>query len=746
MGLNIRLSHFLYISADPAKAFSVEKQSSTWSNRINNPYTFSTAVIEHPFQIYSQIVENQKDKSIRLSVLIDYKSFMKFASKWASFSTVIRDSILCFPEINFYFDERPIDDSHGITNFLDFLIKDGCWFSIPPEIVESVDINMHTFNSEQPNDGGKAKRRRHPQADSGPYDELLIGKDNLFDASNIRFFLKELRYNELSLHRNYADIQKSRSKNLALCVEEERSQCLFNSLSLFLNGFRVLPVSSAGELYRANQQLHPQIILRDYDLQFADASDNWERLKKQYQLSDTSLAIHVIRGWRFDQTAKIWETKLNSNNLYWNKFIEAKTPTFYVSKGAQDKDGNRILFFDIPKTNDDNSQQFAKGVGKMELHLPGIYKPVSGVYTPFHVINMIRERYEDIYKINDGKLPIITSRTEEGGHGVPLDIYNIVKSMVDRAEGYYKNNRFVHSLIVANDAIEIMNGFHQALSIRAYRCLALAENAVSSNIIGGDEKELMRDTAFRLNKIELDVTRISSIGNIKDNLNIINRRNVLNQIYSEIRVNCKDKEHFFAENSVIRSIGHLNEGYSFSRIIQAFRNLHEQYLVRCNEELLFLTNVLAEKIKKEQTNLFLGTEEILIKNFKGHCMLNRHRRKYKRLCGEEWPCYHSKEIELASDHAQETDLEIPKIRVPEVELCSNIKLKLGLKHHGFSLFKRIMWQSRDSKIASFEGNTLYTHRPGSTLVIAKTRRGDEFCISIVVKEKPIENDETSNKE
>ena len=97
----------------------------------------------------------------------------------------------------------------------------------------------------------------------------------------------------------------------------------------------------------------------------------------------------------------------------------------------------------------------------------------------------------------------------------------------------------------------------------------MAENALSANILGGDENCLQIDTSFRLNKIAKEVTRIASIGNKTDSLNVSKRRNMLNQIYNEIRVYCKEREHFDAENAVIRKMGHLNEGLSLSTLVRS---------------------------------------------------------------------------------------------------------------------------------------------------------------------------------
>jgi len=556
MGLSIRLSRLVYISADSDHIASVKDLAEKWCNDLSNPFEFNCSAIKSPFQIYLGALELIKSGKSRLSAIIDYKSFLSKNSQRGDYATVIRDVILCFPEINFYFDVTDSPSEHPKSkSFLDMFIN-ASGLAIPENLQNKVNLKLHSFSRDK--------------SDS-PFESFIQGKDNLYDASNLRYFMKMVRYHELSLRQNFQTIQESRSSQIALCVEEERSQSLFNSVALYLNGYRVLPITSACELRWANENIVPDIIIRDYDLQFSDASKSYSKTRTRKRGVDDSQAeisksdvIHIVRGWRFN---KVWSSTLDKNNPYWSNYHSI--PTFYISKGAQNPRGYTNLILTIPKSQDGNNQQFVNGIGEAVLELPGIYKPVSGIYTPFHQIDIIRKRYEHCYKEEEGGLPVITNRTEEGGHGVPLDIYGIVKSMVDRAEGYYENKRFVHAVIVANDAIEIMNGFHQALTIRAYRCLAMAENALATNILGGDENCLQIDTSFRLNKIEKEVTRIASIGNKTDSLNVSKRRNMLNQIYNEIRVYCKEREHFDAENAVIRKMGHLNEGLSLSTLVRS---------------------------------------------------------------------------------------------------------------------------------------------------------------------------------
>lgn len=552
--MNIRTTSLLYISADLENLKRVTKIASKWSDGIVNPFYFVPTIVEAPFQIYSKIRESLKDSGSNLSVLIDYKSFIMNSKKWQEYSTVLRDCILCFPELNFYFDERDRSDKNeSITDFLDYIVT-GIGLTKNGLNIEDVIKDIHIFKSEI------HERNKIIDMAESPFNLLLKGRDNLFDASNLRFVLKKMRYKELSLHENYGSVQKSRKENLALCIEEERSQSLFNSIALFLNGFRVLPITCAEELQWANCNLKPSIIIRDYDLQFSDGADKRKRQRGAKTATVSQFEnIYLIRGWHCNKTNKKWEKTIDNNNVYWSNLNNA--PIFYVSKGSQNDEGKRNMFFHIFNTDDDSKQQEIKGDNSSQLFLPGIDKPVSGVYKPFQAINIIRRRYNDSFQPED---TIFTNRTQEDGHGVPLDIYNVVKDMVDRAELYYNNGRFVHSVVVANEAIEIMNGFHQSLTIRAYRCQVMAENALAANILGGDENELRNDTEFRLEKIEKDITRISSVGDHEDALNINKKKNMLNQIFNDIRIYCQEREHFEAEDAVVRAIGHLNEGFPLS--------------------------------------------------------------------------------------------------------------------------------------------------------------------------------------
>ncbi|MBO4531857.1 MAG: hypothetical protein J5767_14600 [Paludibacteraceae bacterium] len=365
---------------------------------------------------------------------------------------------------------------------------------------------------------------------NNPIIDLVSGYDNLFDASNLRYACKQWRYAWLHVRRrNFKMQQKSRKNYLAICVEEEREQNRFNSYCLFANGFRVLPIACATELLylHDNTSLKPSLIIRDYDLQFPDPKEDIPEMKP----------IDAIRGYTSDG-----EKLLNSP--YWKRYYELKTPIYFISKGNP---GSVKI---IPP------KKYQKRRNKRgELLLPGIVKPVNGIHKPFERIAEVKERYKNTFK---KAKPLINTERMNHQHGVPLDIYEVVQSILDRAKIYYQQEKYIYTAILAHEAMEIMNGFHQSLTLVAYHLYAISENAISMNIIGVSEQELKHDTRIRVEKIAKDVGWL--LKNRKDNGGKEQSINVLNQIYSDCRNVCREKEHFDSESIFIGAMARLNEG------------------------------------------------------------------------------------------------------------------------------------------------------------------------------------------
>ena len=160
----------------------------------------------------------------------------------------------------------------------------------------------------------------------------------------------------------------------------------------------------------------------------------------------------------------------------------------------------------------------------------------------------------------------ITTERQNHNHGVPLDLYDLAKNMIARASDYYKREKFIKSAIVSSEVIEVLNGFHEALVLEAYHILAISENAIAMNTIGGNEEDLSLDANFRISKIASEVERLMDrAGNYRRKY----RYNVLNQIFSDCRAFCKEKKHFESENRFISAIAHINEGYTYKDIILA---------------------------------------------------------------------------------------------------------------------------------------------------------------------------------
>lgn len=654
----------------------------------------------------------------------------------------IRDSVISYPEVQFLFDKHgTITDTDGLINSL---------FADKSKVEKEYKGSFPSMNWEQATQKLLTdfilfdwESISDTKVLTDVFYSMIAGRDNTFDFSNLRYIIKYWKGISLKVDsRNFSLIQDSRSENLIVCVEEEANQNIFNSYALYKNGFRVLPITSASELRYINNNVskipinsrHEIIVFRDFDLQFEDEGElvNLIRGYKYFTENDYEKLKPVQKkvcnvGWNDFRSSD----HLGRNNDYWNNLKSFKI--YFITRGPSDP------YSLTTPTNDDEETQTSISDDKSTLNIVGMSKPISGLYTPFHQFGIIKRRFKETRQFDAFK----TSRRDHN-HSTPLDIYDMIKLMLRRAEKYYESRKFRLAALVSGEAIEVMNGFHQRLLIKAHFINFRSENAIAMDVIGGDERYLCKDTAFRIEMIQKDVERLYR--GTDDSKYANQGINILNQIYNNCRKYCKDKEHFEAENAYISAMGHLNEGFPFSRIIHLFDNLHQRYLVRCEEELRVILNDLSEKIRKVQPSLFLGNEDVLIKNFKGHFLLKRYRRQYKKLSGQKWPCYHSNEVEINPNGGLESAIESPVIRVPQAELCSDVKLKLCLKYHGFSFFKRIIWQSLDNDIASFDGSTLCTHRPGTTLIIAKTRRGKELRISIVVKEKAVENDETTNKE
>lgn len=589
-------------------------------------------------------------------VIVDYISLEKYSSircidDSSDFDSIsqardlIRRAILKYPEVMFLFDETGLKDQG--FDFSTFL------FNGSTELA-SIYKSYHIFDASV----------------EDPFSFISLGRDNLFDGSNIRYASRRYIHNILKVNRfNHNLFQKSRRDSLALCIEEEHSQNRFNSYALYANGFRIIPVVTAKELNNLNLEPNnnltsPSIIVRDFDLQFPDSERKDVMVKsgdKEYKIS----MVDLIRGVKFwdvksdkdgicpDEYINKWFVPQNDDIIlsndedknkyyYWTNLL--KIPTIFISKGVS---GIELCKTRTELQNNLGTKCTVAFQDKKEIQfVRGIRKPVSGIYCPFHYFKTIRDRYasfeikdkksyilrdaknlinktqdndnisEDIKKqamqfftdkyhlnvyhwsywrlmfllwkrwgfvvVKNNKMDkllwkeelkeeswVIDTSREKHDHGVPLDIYDLVQSMLSRAKQYYIIGKYIRAAIISTETIELLNGFHEALTLQAYHILAISENAIAMNAIGGSELALKEDTIFRINKIENEIERIlnrtKNEGQTKAERRDL-KYNILNQIFSNCREFCKDKEYFEAENCFISAMAHVNEGFASSDI------------------------------------------------------------------------------------------------------------------------------------------------------------------------------------
>lgn len=525
-------------------------------------YVVSRGVeLRHFFDTYDK-------KLSELYVILDYVSFCEVKEQVSrANSAEVCDLIMEYPEVNFAFDEHLVRKyGDGTVSFVDFLIT--------TEEINTEDFAKVVFKNEKEKYITPIKSLIKKELHAFDIDaedailRLCYFNDNLFDASNLRFALKAQKYHTLVVDQpNFARPQFYRALYLALVVEEERSQSLFNCYAAYAAGYRALPVTTASGLKWANETCRPNIVLRDYDLQFPDEAGNEE--------------IHLIRGWKKkkDGIHNQWECFLNSDNPYWNKIYYYEDPQNIVLKEPTRVNDASVYYVTKGTTGLQLSISKQSGIlpncNNLKLRLNGIEKPISGIYAS--LFPMFKVIYNQAtYTADNSSGDCINTGRKLGNHGVPLDIYYMVKSMVDRAQKYcYEEKRYIHAAILAQDTIEVLNGFHEALLLQAYKILAISENAIAMNTIGADEDFLKKDSILRIHKIEYEVKRI--LRRTKGSKQSLHDRreleyNILNQIFSECRNFCKDHQHFKAEDCFVSAIGHIQEGYSIPRLKEKIKN------------------------------------------------------------------------------------------------------------------------------------------------------------------------------
>lgn len=565
-----------YFSTDPDS----RREIYSWVENNKYDITADFQLIGQNFNCRSSkdlllFLDNNIEKAKTLFVIIDFEDFyLKEGREKAAKD--IRHAILGYPEVFFLFYDNydNKDDAFDESSLKKFLFPKLSENEKYKTILESMLLEYHIFdNSSQSELYFNGERQKNP------FEALYHKRSNLFDGSNLRYLLKSEEYARLEVSKqNFKRIQEARASSLVICVEEERTQNRFNSYAAYANGYRTLPIESAEELKwfnKSNYISKVSFILRDYDLQFYDAHEEDQTLKPADCSTGENL-VDYIRGAKNlnnlnDNEQGNWTIlEDNDNNHFWNN-LKDKCRIF-VSKGVRHMDVITKL-----SRYQDNRKDEEADLGKFEQnrkdwqYVRGFIKPVSGIYSSFQKIDLIKVQYENnvSWKWNrsdkrdkkDDYL-IRTQRASMDGHGAPLDIYELTKSMVDRAKRYYNDGKYVIAAVVSWEAIEILNGFHQSLMLKAYHIHAISENAICMNILGGKEKWLREDTVLRIEKIKADVARILAAD--KDGLQV----NILNQIFSDCRNFCREKEHFDSESEFLGAMARLNEGGFLTKLFE----------------------------------------------------------------------------------------------------------------------------------------------------------------------------------
>lgn len=383
---------------------------------------------------------------------------------------------------------------------------------------------------------------------------LLKVGNNMFDAANLRYVIKQWKIIQLNCSFNYQKIESSRKSHVAICVEEENEQCYYNCYVLFANGYRSLPVTSATflrELLSVDLK-GERTIIRDFDLQFPDET----------QMSNNINEVDKIRGFKFD------------NEKQWQNFIDDKSEYWSV-KDYSDNNVHFITYGYKGLVVEHNRSKVEISEDQSVLKVPGMTKPIIGIITPLskYMVSLLKKTSSMRYSVKDEEYVMVLDR-ENHQHSAPLDLYDMASSMIQRAEFYFNCNNYLLSAIVSQEVVEMLNGFHRALSLQAYYVHVKAENALAINVLGGDDKILAEDATLRVKRIKEDIDRMLAekeddrSSSMKKKIRDATRLNVLNQLFSDCRLFCKEKEHFEAEDVFISEMAHINDGFSFSNIFK----------------------------------------------------------------------------------------------------------------------------------------------------------------------------------
>lgn len=373
------------------------------------------------------------------------------------------------------------------------------------------------------------------------FDLLVRGKINLFDASNLRNVIKQDFYKNIHVQANYPKSQCSRLNHFALAIDEEIILAYFNGYALYANGYRSMPIVSFLELNYLKENLASytdksdlDLIVRDYDLQFED-----------YPNEEKLFALRGIKwkGNEWESQSEFWENfskNQRSNELIW-----------FITRISQKQEKYNEPYIDNKyKFNKENSQLGLEiSQDKKKAIIRGITKPINGIFA-FHDIDKVRRVYKNSLDTDTQQINI---HREIGGHSVSPFVFHIADSLIKRSQKYFDNKMFMLSALLAKEACEILNGFHFMMTLEALYLLAVAETSLETDALGIEEEIVADNTAKRLRDIRIHVERLCK-GNDKA------KKNVLTQIFNDIRHICREKEQFKAADIALAELINIRYG------------------------------------------------------------------------------------------------------------------------------------------------------------------------------------------
>ena len=340
---------------------------------------------------------------------------------------------------------------------------------------------------------------------------------NLFDYSNLRKTLLIDKYEEANeANSNFESIRYSRLTNPSISADSEKEKSLYSGYLLHSNGYRALPIyDSNGLEFLASLESKQKLVIRDLDFKFGDAA-----------LNDESY-IKSIRGWE-----EVNDTITKASSSLWEKVTDSDTITHYVTPDKK-----------ISSLTDDYTN-------KMYL---------TGIHFDIQKIDLVRKHYLSIAEspINHKTLKDYTT---------PNDSYNMVSDMIYRGKKYYNEGRYILSAIVSEMALHINNAVFKSLTSEAYHLWAISENAIACSVLGCNEEALAADSKERAKKYSSEICR----------LKVDDSNNLLNQIFSDCRNFCKEKEHFESEDVFIGAMAQLNDGcYIIPKVWQKCKTIYK---------------------------------------------------------------------------------------------------------------------------------------------------------------------------